>query len=78
MVHMPQVWTLRSYRDNTIAKSIFGRVFIRIYYAISPIIVKWFGRREWLNLFGRMILDKFIVKLQDKGHADTSYIDINQ
>jgi len=74
----PKVWTLRRYRDNTLAKTIFGRIFIRIYYAISPIIVKWFGRTEWLNLFGRIMLDKFIVKLQDKGHEDTPYIDINQ
>jgi len=74
----PQVWTLRRYRDNTLAKTISGRVFIRIYYAISPIIVKWFGRTEWLNLFGRIMLDKFIVKLHGKGHMDTPYVDINQ
>mgnify|MGYP001025347912 CR=1 FL=1 len=74
----PQVWTLRRYRDSTLAKTIFGRTFIRIYYAISPIIVKWFGRTEWLNLCGRIMLDKFIVKLQGKGHVDTPYIDINQ
>lgn len=39
----PQVWSLRRFRDDTLAKNIFGRAFIRTYYAISPTIVRWFG-----------------------------------
>ena len=38
----PEVWTLRRFRDNTLEKSIFGRAFIKMYYAISPTIVKIF------------------------------------
>jgi hypothetical protein len=32
----PQVWTLRRYRDNQLAKTWYGRLFIHTYYAISP------------------------------------------
>ena len=44
----PEVWTLRRYRDEHLAKSVFGRVFIRCYYSISPCIVKLpTGRHQW-------------------------------
>ena len=39
----PQVWTLRRYRDYTLAETWYGRLFIHTYYAISPTIVKLFG-----------------------------------
>ena len=39
----PQVWTLRRYRDYTLAETWLGRLFILLYYAISPTLVKWFG-----------------------------------
>ena len=43
----PQVWTLRRYRDNTLGSTWYGRTFIRTYYAISPTLVKWFGKTKW-------------------------------
>ncbi|MDO5478959.1 MAG: CFI-box-CTERM domain-containing protein [Clostridia bacterium] len=39
----PEVWTLRRFRDDTLAKTWYGRMFIRVYYAVSPTLVKWFG-----------------------------------
>jgi len=45
----PQVWTLRRFRDNMLAKTWYGRTLIRAYYAISPTIVKWFGKAEWFT-----------------------------
>ena len=39
----PQVWTLRRFRDYTLAETWYGRAFIRAYYAVSPTLVKWFG-----------------------------------
>ena len=73
----PEVWTLRRYRDNTLAESIFGRAFIHTYYAISPTLVKWFGKTQWFkNLFkGR--LDKMVKSLNEKGFEDTPYEDKN-
>ena len=45
----PEVWTLRRYRDYTLAETWYGRAFIHTYYAISPSLVKWFGKTEWFR-----------------------------
>ena len=71
----PQVWTLRRFRDYTLSKIIAGRAFIRIYYTISPTIVKWFGSTTWFQKFWRSRLDIMVKKLQDKGVKDTPYLD---
>ena len=39
----PEVWTLRRFRDYYLYKHFFGKLFIKIYYKISPVIVKLFG-----------------------------------
>ena len=56
----PEVLVLRDFRDNELSKNIFGRLFIKVYYAISPILVRWFGKTKWFNVVWRKILDKFI------------------
>lgn len=71
----PQVWTLRRFRDNTLASTWFGRVFIRVYYAISPMLVKWFGHTKWFKNLWRGKLDALIRKLQSEGVEDTPYSD---
>lgn len=45
----PQVWTLRRYRDNTLASTWYGRLFIHTYYTISPTIVRLFGNTYWFR-----------------------------
>ena len=42
----PEVLTLRRFRDEILKKHMLGRMFIRCYYAISPYLVKWFGKSE--------------------------------
>lgn len=71
----PQVWTLRRFRDNTLAGTLPGRAFIRTYYAISPIIVRWFGRRQWFKNMWQGVLDGMVKKLNDSGVEDTPYHD---
>ena len=71
----PQVWTLRRYRDSSLSLTWYGRTFIRIYYAISPTIVKWFGKTKWFELFWRTKLDKFVLKLNGKGVSNQPYKD---
>ena len=73
----PQVWVLRRYRDYTLSESFWGRMFIRIYYAVSPIIVKLFGRTKWFNNLFRKKLNKMVYKLQSKGYSDERYEDID-
>ena len=71
----PQVWTLRRFRDNTLAETMMGRAFIRTYYAISPTIVKWFGKTEWFKKMWHGALDNMVQRLNDNGVEDTPYND---
>ncbi len=71
----PQVWTLRRFRDNTLAATWFGRLFIRAYYAISPTLVLWFGKTSWFKKLWKGMLDLMVDKLQSSGVADTPYED---
>lgn len=73
----PQVWTLRRYRDNTLASTWYGRVFIHTYYAISPTIVKWFGNTQWFKKLWKNKLDKMVSNLRSNGVEDTPYQDKN-
>lgn len=71
----PQVWTLRRYRDYTLAETWYGRAFIHTYYAISPTLVKWFGKTHWFKNMWKPKLDTMVKRLNDEGVADTPYQD---
>ena len=71
----PEVWTLRRFRDNYLDKSLPGKIFIKIYYKISPTIVKYFGRFKLFIKPCKFILDKFVKELNNKGYNDTPYKD---
>ena len=71
----PQVWTLRRYRDNTLAETWYGRAFIHTYYAVSPTLVRWFGDTEWFKKMWRGKLDRMVKNLQDQGVESTPYQD---
>lgn len=73
----PQVWTLRRFRDNTLASTWYGRAFIRTYYATSPTLVKWFGHTAWFKNMWRGKLDKMVETLQKQGVESTPYQDRN-
>lgn len=71
----PEVWTLRRYRDDTLAGTWFGRMFISVYYAISPTLVKWFGDTSWFKKMWRGPLDRMVAKLNESGVENTPYED---
>ena len=71
----PQVWTLRRFRDYTLAETWYGRAFIRTYYAISPTLVKWFGHTEWFKKMWKGKLDRMVANLNAEGVEDTPYVD---
>ncbi len=73
----PEVWTLRRYRDDMLAKTWYGRLFIYLYYAISPTIVKLFGNTMWFKNMWRGKLDKKVKQLQNNGVESTPYNDKN-
>lgn len=71
----PQVWTLRRFRDYSLAKTWHGRLFIKTYYTVSPIIVNLFGNTKWFKKMWKNKLDKMVDKLQSKGFENTPYDD---
>jgi len=71
----PQVWTLRRFRDYTLAKTWYGRVFIRIYYTVSPFLVREFGNTEWFKKMWKGKLDYMVKTLNAKGIKNTPYSD---
>lgn len=71
----PQVWVLRRYRDNYLDERWWGRLFIRLYYFISPKIIKLFGKTRWFRTLNKSILDKKVEKLKEKGYQTTAYKD---
>ena len=73
----PEVWTLRRFRDNVLARTWYGRLFIHLYYAVSPVAVRLFGETEWFQTFWRGKLDSMVADLQAKGFESTPYQDKN-
>lgn len=71
----PQVWTLRRFRDYTLAETWYGRVFIHTYYAISPTLVKWFGHTDWFKHMWKGTLDRMVANLNASGVENTPYED---
>ena len=71
----PEVWTLRRFRDNVLAKTWYGRLFIKLYYAVSPTAVRLFGNCAWFQNFFRDRLDVMVGSLQENGFESTPYND---
>jgi hypothetical protein len=71
----PQVWTLRRYRDDTLASTLGGRCFIHTYYAISPTLVRCFGQSDWFVNTSKIILDEMVQHLNEDGVSDLPYDD---
>ena len=71
----PEVWTLRRFRDDKLATNFFGSVFIKLYYFISPTLVKIFGTKKWFQNFWKNRLNKFVAKLNDEGFSSEPYVD---
>ena len=60
----PQVRLLRRFRDEHMKKTPAGRIFIRLYYAVSPVLVRCFGKSPAFHVFWRHILDSLIRRLE--------------
>lgn len=71
----PEVWVLRRFRDLCLTETWYGRAFIRVYYAISPTLVKWFGKTRWFNNMWKPKLDSMVTTLKKRGYEDTPYND---
>lgn len=69
------VWTLRRYRDQVLANCMPGQIFIAVYYALSPKLVRYFGSNRWFLSGCERLLNRFVGWLKKQGFDDTPYID---
>ena len=56
----PQVIILRRFRDEVLANSSAGRLFVHLYYRFSPWMVNTLGNKPAINAIIRTTLDQFI------------------
>lgn len=56
----PQVMELRKFRDEFLNKSVLGRIFIRLYYKYSPLLVQRLEDKPKTNDIIRTLLDQLI------------------
>ena len=59
----PQVMELRKYRDQVLLKNYFGKLFVKIYYTVSPHLVKKLKNQNNINKLITSLLDKLIEKI---------------
>ena len=71
----PEVWTLRRFRDYVLAPTWYGRLFVKFYYAVSPTVVKWFGKEKWFRNLWKPKLDRLVKRLNENGIDNVSYQD---
>ena len=74
----PEVWTLRRFRDEGLRKSRCGRAFVKVYYRISPMLVRCFGRYDLFRSVNRVWLNRFVKNLKQMGYTDLPYKDRDQ
>lgn len=69
----PELWVLRRFRDQRLARSFPGRAFIRSYYTVSPIVLRLMGQhgggvfKGWIAALVRA--------LRARGYSDEPYAD---
>ncbi|HBG3257135.1 TPA: hypothetical protein KP562_001318 [Clostridioides difficile] len=64
--HAPEVMILRKFRDDVLSKYLLGRIFIKVYYTLSPPVANWLKDAKKVNLLVKNILDKFVYRLSNK------------
>lgn len=71
----PEVWVLRRWRDSRLASTTAGRQVIRLYYGISPAVVRSVGNQAWFTAVVRRPLDHFVGHLEESGYSSLPYSD---
>lgn len=71
----PELWVLRRFRDYGLRKSLIGRAFIQIYYAISPSLVNRFRNATRIKHASKTVLDLLVGQLKKRGFEETPCYD---
>ncbi|WP_152456524.1 CFI-box-CTERM domain-containing protein [Microbulbifer sp. THAF38] len=69
-INHPNTCLLRVYRDQQLASHFRGRVFIRIYYALSPLLVIASRKFPMFSRVMRYFVDRQICRIQERREDD--------
>lgn len=69
----PEVWALRRFRDNWLAKFPAGRLFIRCYYALSPRLISLVGDSKVFRGLAKHCTDCLVKRVNSAGYGDEPY-----
>jgi tetratricopeptide (TPR) repeat protein len=61
-----EVLTLREFRDHILSRYALGRLFIRVYYEVGPLIANRIARGGVTNQAARLLLDKLVLHLRSR------------
>jgi len=60
----PEVMKLRRFRDEQIQHYFFGRLFIQLYYRVSPIMAEYIKDKDlWKTFLRKKVLDRIVGRL---------------
>ena len=62
----PKVIEFRKFRDNILSNKLYGRIFIRFYYLLSPQLSKVVKNNKFLKKISKVILNKIYNKIQNQ------------
>lgn len=65
-IRHPRIDLLRNYRDKTLKKYVLGRMFVKIYYSISPMLVEFLRPYSLPQKIVRKILNGLTNKMMKK------------
>lgn len=59
-------WILRQWRDNDLLETMSGRILVKIYYRVSPVVIKLFGESPGFIRMSRYILRTVANRIEKK------------
>lgn len=62
----PEVLVLRRWRDRSLQATRPGRALVRVYYRVSPAVVRAFGDKAWFVRPARSLLDQLVRRLASR------------
>lgn len=61
-----EVFALRKFRDDCLSKSVPGKLFIEVYYAVSPYLAKLLPYNSLVSIHIKKILNLFVRHIENK------------
>ena len=71
----PEVRVLRRWRDSALMTTATGRAVVRLYYAVSPRIVRLLDGHPWFSRLARTPLEPLVAHLRHRRISDEPYAD---